>query len=87
MVERLTRRKLLAATGSVVAAASIAGSTARADAPWPSKPIRVLMPFGAGGSMDILRLLARRSRRSGGRSARLPPPRLTRCAIFIKEGA
>ena len=54
MLERLTRRKLLAATGSVVAAASIAGSAAGADAPWPSKPIRVLMPFGAGGSMDIL---------------------------------
>src|SRR5215475_4251849 len=59
MVERLTRRKLLAAAGSVVAAASVAGTAARADAPWPAKPIRVLMPFGAGGSMDILsRLLA-----------------------------
>src|SRR5262249_25457394 len=59
MVERLTRRKLLAAAGSVVTAASVAGTAARADASWPSKPIRVLMPFGAGGSMDILsRLLA-----------------------------
>lgn len=59
MPKRLTRRALLAATGSVVAAASIAGSAARAANPWPTKPIRVLMPFGAGGSMDILsRLLA-----------------------------
>src|ERR1700759_4864927 len=59
MLERLTRRSLLAATGSVVAAASIAGPAPCADAPWPAKPIRVLMPFGAGGSMDILsRLLA-----------------------------
>src|ERR1700759_5154024 len=59
MLERLTRRSLLAATGSVVAAASIAGPAPCADAPWPTKPIRVLMPFGAGGSMDVLsRLLA-----------------------------
>jgi tripartite-type tricarboxylate transporter receptor subunit TctC len=50
---------LLAATGSVVAAASVAGPKARAADPWPTKPIRVLMPFGAGGSMDVLsRLLA-----------------------------
>ena len=59
MLKRLTRRTLLAATGGVVAAASFAGSAARAADPWPTKPIRVLMPFGAGGSMDILsRLLA-----------------------------
>jgi tripartite-type tricarboxylate transporter receptor subunit TctC len=55
MLDRLTRRRLLAATGAVMATA---GSGARAD-DWPSKPIRVLMPFGAGGSMDVLsRLLA-----------------------------
>jgi len=59
MLKKLTRRELLATTGSVVAAATVAGSAARAADPWPSKPIRVLMPFGAGGSMDILsRLLA-----------------------------
>src|ERR1700761_5778493 len=58
MLKRPTRRELLAAAGSVVAAASVAGAARAADA-WPSKPIRVLMPFGAGGSMDILsRLLA-----------------------------
>ena len=50
---------IMAATGGIAAAASIAGSAKGADASWPSKPIRVLMPFGAGGSMDILsRLLA-----------------------------
>jgi len=59
MLKKLTRRELLATTGSVVAAATVAGAAARAADPWPSKPIRVLMPFGAGGSMDILsRLLA-----------------------------
>ena len=57
MLKRLTRRKLLAGAG--FAAASIPRSGARAADPWPSKPIRVVMPFGAGGSMDVLsRLLA-----------------------------
>jgi tripartite-type tricarboxylate transporter receptor subunit TctC len=59
MLNRLTRRNLLAATGSGIAAASVAGPGVRAADPWPTKPIRVIMPFGAGGSMDILsRLLA-----------------------------
>ena len=59
MLNRLTRRKLLATTAGGVGAAILSGSGARAADPWPTKPIRVLMPFGAGGSMDILsRLLA-----------------------------
>ena len=59
MPNRLTRRKLLATTGSGVVAASVPGAGARAADPWPTKPIRVIMPFGAGGSMDVLsRLLA-----------------------------
>ena len=58
MLDGLTRRKLLATTGGIVAA-TVSGSGARAADPWPTKPIRVLMPFGAGGSMDVLsRLLA-----------------------------
>ena len=58
MRNRLTRRKLLVTTGGI-AAASLLGTAARAAEPWPTKPIRVLMPFGAGGSMDMLpRLLA-----------------------------
>ena len=56
MLERLTRRRLLTATAGTVMAT--AGSSAHAES-WPTKPIRVLMPFGAGGSMDVLsRLLA-----------------------------
>ena len=59
MLNRLTRRKLLAKTSSGVVAACVPDSGALAADPWPTKPIRVLMPFGAGGSMDILsRLLA-----------------------------
>lgn len=57
MVDRLTKRRLLAATAGGVA--TVAGSGASAADPWPAKPIRVLTPFGAGGSMDVLsRLLA-----------------------------
>jgi tripartite-type tricarboxylate transporter receptor subunit TctC len=59
MLNQLTRRRLLATMAGGVSAAIISGSGARAADPWPTKPIRVLMPFGAGGSMDILsRLLA-----------------------------
>jgi tripartite-type tricarboxylate transporter receptor subunit TctC len=59
MLNQLTRRRLLATTAGGVSAAIISGSGARAADSWPTKPIRVLMPFGAGGSMDILsRLLA-----------------------------
>ncbi|CAN5575842.1 tripartite tricarboxylate transporter substrate binding protein [soil metagenome] len=40
-------------------ATTVAGAGAQPADPWPTRPIRVLMPFGAGGSMDVLsRLLA-----------------------------
>lgn len=63
MIDRVTRRKLLAiAGGGAVAAsvpASLSGAGAQTADAWPAKPIRVIMPFGAGGSMDVLsRLLA-----------------------------
>ncbi len=59
MPNRPTRRRLLATTAGAVATAALPGTVARAADPWPSKPIKVLMPFGAGGSMDVLsRLLA-----------------------------
>jgi len=58
MSHKLKRRRLLAVTGGSVAAGLFPFGVRAAD-PWPSKPIRVVMPFGAGGSMDILsRLLA-----------------------------
>jgi tripartite-type tricarboxylate transporter receptor subunit TctC len=59
MRDQLTRRKLLVTTAGGAAAATVPVAASRADEPWPSKPIKVLMPFGAGGSMDMLsRILA-----------------------------
>ena len=59
MNHRLTRRTLQVATAGGVAATALALGGASANDPWPTKPIRVIMPFGAGGSMDTLsRLLA-----------------------------
>lgn len=59
MFDRVTRRKVLAGTVGSLAVGGGLVSAARAADPWPTKPIRVVMPFGAGGSMDILsRLLA-----------------------------
>lgn len=56
MRDGMTRRRLLAAAAGT---AMMTTSGARAADPWPAKPIKVLMPFGAGGSMDVLsRLLA-----------------------------
>jgi tripartite-type tricarboxylate transporter receptor subunit TctC len=59
MTHRMTRRSLLAATAGGIAATSVTSAGAQANDPWPTKPIKVIMPFGAGGSMDTLsRLLA-----------------------------
>ncbi len=59
MSHRVTRRSLLAATAGGIAATSVTPAGAQANDAWPSKPIKVIMPFGAGGSMDTLsRLLA-----------------------------
>lgn len=59
MTHRVTRRTLLAATAGGIAATSLPFAAANAQDAWPTKPIKVIMPFGAGGSMDTLsRLLA-----------------------------
>lgn len=47
------RRLLVVAIGMVAAAATITAIPARADT-WPSKPIRVIVPYTPGGSTDTV---------------------------------
>src|SRR6188474_3970288 len=50
----ITRRVALAGL-----AASAAVSSARAQANWPSQPVKIIVPYPAGGSTDVLaRILA-----------------------------
>ena len=50
---RWTRRQLLG-TAAALTAGSAISTTAFAQASWPSKPIRFVVPFAAGGSSDIV---------------------------------
>jgi tripartite-type tricarboxylate transporter receptor subunit TctC len=48
-MSRLTRRASLALAGSALAAPAV-----RAQGTWPDRPIRLVVPFGAGGAIDTL---------------------------------
>ena len=54
------RRPLALAAAVVATAFAFAAQAQPRDAAWPSKPIRFVIPFGAGGSLDVVaRLMGR----------------------------
>ncbi|PTN52849.1 ABC transporter substrate-binding protein, partial [Achromobacter xylosoxidans] len=55
----MNKRTFLAAACSAIATAAVPAATAYAQADYPDKPIRVIMPWAAGGPTDVVgRLIA-----------------------------
>lgn len=52
MIPSLPRRRLMAGTG-LLAAASAPGRSPRAQPPWPSRPVRLVVGFTAGSATDV----------------------------------
>jgi tripartite-type tricarboxylate transporter receptor subunit TctC len=55
----LSRRQCLGTAGALLAAAMLAAATPAAAQPYPNHPLRLIVPFAAGGSNDVMaRLIA-----------------------------
>ena len=50
----LSRRHLLAATALAPLSSVLWPLAARAQGAWPTKPVRIVVPFAASGTTDIL---------------------------------
>ena len=64
----------------LLAAALPIAAQAQTAAPWPQRPVRIVVPFGAGGIIDVVaRIIADRSRSisaspSSSRTSPAPAP-------------
>ena len=54
MNDCVSRRTLLALGASAVCARGTSAQPAPSDARWPERPIRLIVPFGAGSSSDTI---------------------------------
>ncbi len=54
MIVRLTRRAALALPAALAFAGRAVAQPAVSDAGWPNRPIRLIVPFGAGSGSDVI---------------------------------
>ncbi|MEI6027006.1 MAG: tripartite tricarboxylate transporter substrate binding protein, partial [Betaproteobacteria bacterium] len=52
--QSLTRRAVLAALGAAPSWAALTPLSASAQAAWPQKAVRIVVPYAPGGANDIL---------------------------------